>query len=129
MTTARYPLPTYCDAELYDDNDPERATATQWTAQDYTLCHALDLEDNHAVDDLVSAALEAPGAPEGLAAKVTLDSEAGCFFAHTDTEDDMAALADLVADLVAAGPYPAAIPGDIMASPAFINTATLYPPT
>lgn len=109
MAEARYPVPFYDDADIDVDTG-------EWTIQDYTLCVALDLDDNYAAQAAVAAAMS----PE-LAGRIRLDSEHGCFFAH-GTEADIRALAALIADLVAAGPHPAAAPGGMDASPAFIRS-------
>ena len=110
-----YPLPWYKDEDEFPE-DPDMWRG--WTAQDYTLAYALGVEDNHQANDLVEAALVE--IDPALCARVRFDSEAGCFFAHTDTQDDMVALAAVVAGMVAAT-HPSAIPGDITTSPAFIG--------
>lgn len=104
----------------HDEDDPH------WTAMDYTLCHALDLPDHYAAEEAVAAHLRAHQ-PE-LVPAVRFDSEAGCFFAYCDTEDGIRQLADAIADLVAAGPHPDAIRGDITASPSFFNLGDVYVP-
>lgn len=110
-----YQLPWYCDQERFPE-DPDMWGG--YTAQDYTLAYALDLEHNRQADELVAAAV-AERDPQ-LADRVRFDSERGCFFAYTDTEDEMRRLVAVVAALVAER-NPAAIPGDITTSPAFIR--------
>lgn len=118
-TGARYQIPWYNDATI-------GGSADQWTLQDYTLCHALDLDDNYQAEDAVQDHLLAHD--PALAGRARFDSEMGCFFAHTDSEADAQALATHIANLVAAGPYPNAIPGDMGASPAFIRAGELHVP-
>lgn len=127
----RYELPTYHDSTLYEnellypDGVPD-GTSLGWTAQDYTLCVALGVDDNYAAQALVEEALQR--SDRQLFERIRFDSEMGCFFAYADSEADIAALASAVADLVAAGPFPAAIPGGMDASPAFIRTGLLFLP-
>lgn len=118
-TGPRYQIPWYNDATIGGSGD-------QWTLQDYTLCHALDRDTNRAaeadvIDHITSCAPE-------LAARVRFDSEMGCFFAYTDSEADAQALAAHIANMVAAGPYPNAVPGDMGASPAYIRVGDLHVP-
>lgn len=114
-----YQLPHYPDRDLYEPGTPEHLEAgDRWTAQDYTLCAAFGLSDNHQVDDLLWSKLVEAGL-DGPA--VEFDSEAGCFFAHTHSAAEMVEFVAFVADAVAAGPHPDATPGNIVDSPAYIG--------
>lgn len=115
-STSGYELPWYCDRETFPDDE------TMWkgfTAQDYTLAYALGVDHNRQAEELVQAQLQV-SAPE-LVSRVEFDSEMGCFFAYTKTSEDMVALAGVVASMVAQI-NPAAVPGDMSFSPAFIRT-------
>jgi hypothetical protein len=110
-----YPLPWYDDRDKF--SEPPGDT-WRFTAQDYTLAYALDVPTNYEAEALVRDALTAAH-PE-VAARVTFDSEAGCFFAYTDTVADMEVLVAVVAELVD-GHHPDAVPGGIFDSPAAIR--------
>lgn len=110
-----YPLPWYRDQDAFPD-DPDMWRG--FTAQDYTLAFALDVEDNHAAEQVVRDAVRARNGT--LVHRIRFDSEAGCFFAHTDDEQDMKALIGIVAELVDRH-HPDAIPGTIADSPASIR--------
>lgn len=110
-----YPLPWYEDRAQFPDR-PEMWRG--YTAQDYTLAYALDLEDNYAAEKEVIRSLRV--ANKGLLRRVSFESERGCFFAHTRTSGDMEELAAHIAALVAAR-NPHAVPGSILDSPATIR--------
>lgn len=114
MTESAYQGMIYHDSELGWDDMPD-----QWTIQDYTLCHALDVTDNVVAEEVVEARLET--LDPHLARRVKLTSERGCFFAHATDEADVWDLAEHIRVMVQEGPYPSAISGDITASPAYIN--------
>lgn len=113
----RYELPWYNDREAFGEPvnyaDAERRG---YTAQDYTLCHALGVAGNHDAQRVVQTAV----AGTSLEHNIQFDSEHGCFFAYAATSEHMAALADVVAGLVAAR-NPDAQPGTIYDSPAFLG--------
>jgi hypothetical protein len=110
--TGRYPLPHYRNvAEFPDEPDMWEHL---WTAQDYTLSVALDVDDNYVAQHLVVDRL-AQRHP-GVAERVAFDSEFGCFFAHADSDADMAVLYQVIGDLVAER-NPDAVPGDMWSSP------------
>jgi hypothetical protein len=82
---------------------------TGWWAQDYTLDRALGVADNCEAEDLVRDHVRRRPATRGR--RYRFGSEHGCFFVDAATKDDIDALAAAVAELVAAGPHPDAVPG------------------
>jgi hypothetical protein len=110
-----YALPWYQDQVEFPD-DPDMWLG--FTAQDYTLAYALDVEHNVDAQDLVEAAVRA--SDPALAERITWDSEMGCFFAYTHERSDMEQLVAAVAELVEQRNKDAT-PGTIADSPAFIR--------
>ena len=110
-----YRLPFYDDRDCFDD-PPDGVW--RFTAQDYTLAYALDVDSNCEAEELVRAALDA-SRPD-VVARVTFTSERGCFFAHTDSLADMEVLVSVVAEMVNAA-HPAAVTGSLLDSPAAVR--------
>jgi hypothetical protein len=100
------------------DNTGNDAAPGSWTAQDYTLCEALNVNGHYEAEELVQDWLEARF-PD-TCARVMFNSEFGCFFADGTGEADKATLRTVVADLVAKT-NPGATPGSIKDSPAFFT--------
>ncbi len=117
MQSMPYQLPWY-DARESEYYDPTDRLGLFYVAQDYTLALALDLPHNRLAEDLVAKVVRTED--PALAERVRWDSEMGCFFAYTATAADMERLAGIVSELVALK-YPAAVPGTIVDSPAFIR--------
>lgn len=109
----KYPLPYF-----YRDDDCDPSDLFRWTARDYTLNVALDVEDNDQATQLVVSSLTEV-APE-VVQRLVFDSERGCFFAYGNLDSDLEMLRDVVASLVAEH-HPHAIPGDMLCSPAAIR--------
>jgi hypothetical protein len=114
--TGTYQIPYYCDREIFGTQDG----VWGWTAQDYTLCHALRVDDNYAAEQIVADAVVK--ADSNLSLRVTFDSEYGCFFAHTHNQEDMIALVSIIAGLVAATGDRSRQPGPITQSPSYLAT-------
>lgn len=110
-----YQLGWYRDVDI----DPELADGDWgWTAQDYTLAYALGVDSNLEAQQMVIDELTSAANP--LLERIGFDSERGCFFAYAATEADMAALVEFIAGMVARR-HPAAIPGTITDSPAYLR--------
>jgi hypothetical protein len=106
---------TSYELPIYDNDDPTLPGGS-WTAQDYTLCRALGVDGHYDAEEIVQDNLEVRF-PESCA-RITFNSEFGCFFADGTGEVDKQALRTVVSDLVAER-NPGATPGTIVDSPAF----------